>query len=200
MRKNFNEADAGKWVSATNRILSSFEAKFGAMPAKFKKAFQNTLSSIDFTTKEGTVEAENIVKGLIDSAKDLTKKEKEELQRALGEAVGQIKLEAELELKAREDERLKAQVQKMFDDYNLTIELEKLGVDADEVGKLFNIDTKDLLTLEKKLDAMKEKFIGQNMEKEYRKFMRKIVEINDKATLEMAKKYVKYQHQFFQSK
>jgi len=192
LRKNFNEKDSAKWAGATNRILSSFEAKFGAMPTKFKKAFQNTLRSIDFTTKEGTVEAENIVKGLIDSAKDLTKKEKEELQRAWGEAVGQIKLEAELELKAREDERLKAQVQKMFDDYNLTIELGKLGVDAEEVGKLFNIDTKDLLTLEKKLESMKEEFVGRNMEKEYRQFMRKIVEINDKANLEMAKKYVKY--------
>lgn len=192
LRKNFNEKDSAKWAGATNRILSSFEAKFGAMPAKFKKAFQNTLSSIDFTTKEGTVNAENIVKGLIDSAKDLTKKEKSELQRAWGEAVGQIKLEAELELKAREDERLKAQVQKMFDDYNLTIELDKLGVDADEVGKLFNIDTKDLLTLERKLESMKEEFVGRNMEKEYRQFMRKIVEINDKANLEMAKKYVKY--------
>lgn len=192
LRKNFNEKDSVKWAGATNRILSSFEAKFGAMPAKFKKAFQNTLRSIDFTTKEGTVESENIVKGLIDSAKDLTKKEKSELQRAWGEAVGQIKLEAELELKAREDERLKAQVQKMFDDYNLTIELDKLGVDADEVGKLFNIDTKDLLTLERKLESMKEEFVGRNMEKEYRQFMRKIVEINDKANLEMAKKYVKY--------
>lgn len=192
LRKNFNEKDSAKWAGATNRILSSFEAKFGAMPAKFKNAFQKTLSSIDFTTKEGTVQAENIVKGLIDSAKDLTPKEKEELQRAWGEAVGQIKLEAELELKAREDERLKAQVQKMFDDYNLTIELDKLGVDADEVGKLFNIDTKDLLTLERKLESMKEEFVGRNMEKEYRKFMRKIVEINDKANLEMAKKYVKY--------
>ena len=192
LRKNFNEKDSAKWAGATNRILSSFEAKFGAMPTKFKKAFQNTLSSIDFTTKEGTVQAENIVKGLIDSAKDLTKKEKKELQRAWGEAVGQIKLEAELELKAREDERLKAQVQKMFDDYSLTIELDKLGVDANEVGKLFNIDTKDLLTLEKKLESMKEKFVGRNMEKEYRQFMRKIVEINDKANLEMAKKYVKY--------
>lgn len=192
LRKNFNEKDSAKWAGATNRILSSFEAKFGAMPTKFKKAFQDTLSSIDFTTKEGTVSAENIVKGLIDSAKDLTKKEKEELQRALGEAVGQIKLEAELELKAREDERLKAQVQKMFDDYNLTIELDKLGVDADEVGKLFNIDTKDLLTLERKLESMKEEFVGRQMEKEYRQFMRKIVEINDKANLEMAKKYVKY--------
>ena len=192
LRKNFNEKDSARWAGATNRILSSFEAKFGAMPAKFKKAFQDSLASIDFTTKEGTVNAENIVKGLIDSAKDLTNKEKEELQRAWGEAVGQIKLEAELELKAREDERLKAQVQKMFDDYNLTIELDKLGVDADEVGKLFNIDTKDLLTLENKLESMKEEFVGRNMEKEYRQFMRKIVEINDKANLEMAKKYVKY--------
>lgn len=192
LRENFNEKDSVKWDGATNRILSSFEAKFGAMPTKFKDAFNKTLSSIDFTTKEGTVEAENIVKGLIDSAKDLTPKEKAELQRAWGEAVGQIKLEYELKLKAREDERLKAQVQKMFDDYNLTIELDKLGVDADEVGKLFNIDTKDLLTLERKLESMKEEFVGRKMEKEYRQFMRKIVEINDKANLEMAKKYVKY--------
>lgn len=192
LRENFNEKDSVKWAGATNRILSSFEAKFGAMPTKFKKAFQDTLSSIDFTTKEGTVEAENIVKGLIDSAKDLTPKEKEELQRAWGEAVGQIKLEAELKLKKESDEKLKREVQKEFDDYNLTLELGKLGVDESEVGKLFNITTRSLSELQKQVERRKKEFIGEDMEKEYRQFMRKIVDINDKANLEMAKKYVKY--------
>ena len=192
LRKNFNEKDSAKWAGATNRILSSFEAKFGAMPTKFKKAFQNTLRSIDFTTKEGTVEAENIVKGLIDSAKDLTKKEKDELQRAWGEAVGQIKLEAELELKAREDERLKAKVQKMFDDYNLTIELKKMQINVDEVTDLFGITKRNLSEIEQKLIDMREDFIGQNMEKEYRQYWRKLQEIQDKANLEMSKKYLKY--------
>lgn len=192
LRKNFNEKDSAKWAGATNRILSSFEAKFGAMPAKFKDAFQKSLANIDFTTKEGTVQAENIVKGLIDSAKDLTKKEKKELQRAWGEAVGQIKLEAELELKAREDERLKAQVQKMFDDYNLTIELKKMQINVDEVTDLFGITKRNLSEIEQKLIDMREDFIGQNMEKEYRQYWRKLQEIQDKANLEMSKKYLKY--------
>ena len=197
LRKNFNEDDSGKWAGAINRILSSFEAKFGEMPVKFKNAFKDSLNTIDFTTKEGTIAAEGIVKGLIDSAKDLTPKEKRDLGIAWGEAIGQIKLETELTLKKEEDERLKAQVQKMFDDYTLTVELDKLGVDVTEVGHLFNIDVKDLNTLEAKLEAMKEKFVGQDMEKEWRQFMRRIVEINDKANLEMAKKYVKYLHEEF---
>lgn len=204
LRKDFNKEDTGRWVGAQNRILDSFAKKLKDMPKAFRDAFKVmyekdleklTNLNIDFTTKEGTVAALEGVRSILEAAKKaskITQKEYDELLLHLDSKIKDTKLEIELELKAREDERLKAQVQKMFDDYNLTIELDKLGVDADEVGKLFNIDTKDLLTLEKKLESMKEEFVGRNMEKEYRQFMRKIVEINDKANLEMAKKYVKY--------
>ena len=195
LRKDFNKDDTEMWRGATNRILTSFEDKFLAMPKKFREAFKNGLKDIDFTTKEGTLAAEEIVKGLIKNAKNITKKEKDELLRAWGEAVGQIKLDIDLNERSLEKERLKYRVQKMFDDYNLTLELGKLGVNTDEIADLFNITTRDLGSLQSKLESMREEFMGTDDEKRYREHMRKIVELNEKANLEMAKKYVKYLRQ-----
>lgn len=185
LRQNFSEK------VSYDKIVKNFEESFADMPQEFKDKF-GELQNIIFQSKLGTAEGEKLVKEIIEASGKLKPDEIAKLRRNVQQYIDQLEAEFNVEVKIKDDERLKAQVQKMFDDYNLTIELEKLGVDADEVGKLFNIDTKDLLTLENKLESMKEKFVGRNMEKEYRQFMRKIVEINDKANLEMAKKYVKY--------
>ena len=185
LRQNFSEK------VSYDKIVKNFEKSFADMPQEFKDKF-GELQNIIFQSKLGTAEGEKLVKEIIEASGKLKPDEIARLRRNVQQYIDQLEAEFNVEVKIKDDERLKAQVQKMFDDYNLTIELDKLGVDADEVGNLFNIDTKDLLTLEKKLESMKEEFVGRNMEKEYRQFMRKIVEINDKANLEMAKKYVKY--------
>lgn len=185
LRQNFSED------VSYDKIIKNFKESFADMPQEFKEKF-GELQNIIFQSKLGTAEGEKLVKEIIEASEKLKPDEIAKLRRNVQQYIDQLEAEFNVEIKIKDDERLKAQVQKMFDDYNLTIELDKLGVDADEVGKLFNIDTKDLLTLERKLESMKEEFVGRNMEKEYRQFMRKIVEINDKANLEMAKKYVKY--------
>ena len=185
LRQNFSEK------TSYDEIIKNFKESFADMPQEFKEKF-GELQNIIFNSKLGTAEGEKLVKEIIEASETLNPDEIAKLRRNVQQYIDQLEAEFNVEVKIKDDERLKAQVQKMFDDYNLTIELDKLGVDADEVGKLFNIDTKDLLTLENKLESMKEEFVGRNMEKEYRQFMRKIVEINDKANLEMAKKYVKY--------
>lgn len=185
LRQNFSEK------VSYDKIIENFKESFADMPQEFKDKFEE-LQNIIFNSKLGTAEGEKLVKEIIEASGKLKPDEIAKLRRNVQQYIDQLEAEFNVEVKIKDDERLKAQVQKMFDDYNLTIELDKLDVDADEVGKLFNIDTKDLLTLERKLESMKEEFVGKGMEKEYRQFMRKIVEINDKANLEMAKKYVKY--------
>ena len=198
LRNNFDETD-GMFAGARTKTIKASKAAFKDMIESFKVEF-GSLDKIAFTTGENTIKELERVRKIITEAGPkevggfgiLSQKEVDDLIRNLDNKIWDIQKKIDDELKKLFDEKLKADVQKFFDDYNLTIELDKLGVDADEVGKLFNIDTKDLLTLENKLESMKEKFVGRNMEKEYRQFMRKIVEINDKANLEMAKKYVKY--------
>lgn len=204
LRKDFNQDDTGRWLGAQNRVLDSFAKKLKDMPKAFRDAFKVlydknldklTNINIDFTTKEGTVAALEGMKTILDAAKKankITQKEYDELLLHLDSKIKDTKLEIELKLKKESDEKLKREVQKEFDDYNLTLELGKLGVDESEVGKLFNITTRSLSELQKQVERRKKEFIGEDMEKEYRQFMRKIVEINDKANLEMAKKYVKY--------
>lgn len=195
LRKEFSAEDVAFWnerlgKGAISRIIESYSKEFEAMPAKFKEAFNKSIKNIDFSTKEGTVAGLKLVEGLINGLKD--SKEKKELQRAVADAIGDVQYEIDVTMKKDADDRLKAHVQKMFDDYSLTVELKKLGIEGYEAADLFGINVTTLSQLQQRLEDLKERFIGQNMEKEYQKFMDKIVEINGKANLEMSKKYVKY--------
>ena len=199
LRNTFAEADTDKFFGALTRTIHASEGEFDAMIESFKTEF-GTVGNIQFTTFENTIKELYRVRKLIEAAgpaglKKLTQQEVDELIRTLENKVFDIEVKIDTDQKALFDERLKNKVQKMFDDYSLTVELGKLGVDEDEVGKLFNITTRSLVELQSDLEALKDEFIGRNMEKEYRDFMRRIVEINDKANLEMAKKYVKYLHE-----
>ena len=191
LRKDFSETTDKYWDGAFERVVSSYRDEFGQMPKKFKEVFKE-IERIDFTTKEGAIAGEKLVEGIIKGAKNISEKEKKELLLKLQQTIGDIQLKVELDMKKDADDRLKAHVQKMFDDYSLTVELKKLGIEGYEAADLFGINVTTLSQLQQRLEDLKERFIGQNMEKEYQKFMDKIVEINGKANLEMSKKYVKY--------
>ena len=188
LRQNFSEDDSYQ------KIIDNFNESFGEMPDEFKAKFKE-LKDIVFQSKLGTAEGEKIVKDIIEASSKLKPDEKKKLERNLQQFIDQLEAEADVEIKIRNDEKLKYRVQKMFDDYNLTLEIDKLGFDTQEITDLFNITTRDLYSLQKQLESMKDEFMGKGMEKEYRQHMRKIVEMNEKANLEMAKKYVKYLRQ-----
>lgn len=197
LRKNFDKDESGGFMGAFDRIIESYKGEFGEMPKRFREAFGESIANIDFSTKEGSKKGEQIVKSIIEGAKDLTQKQKDELKRYVERAIGDITLDIDVKAKKESDERLNAQVQKMFDDYNLTVELKKLDINPDALGKMFNINTKDLATLQRQVESLAEQFTGEEQEKKYREYMRKIVEINDKANLEMAKNYSKYLREEF---
>lgn len=201
LRNNFAEADTTDFMGALNRVIYASEDEFDAMIQSFKDEF-GSVGEIQFTTLEKTVDELHRVRGIIEQAGPdglgiLSQKEVDELIRTLENKVWDLRKKIEEEKKKLFDESLKSSVQKMFDDYELNLEVGKLGVDESAVKKLFNITAMSLSELQKNLEAKKDEFMGRNMEKEYRQFMRKIVEINDKANLEMAKNYAKYLREEF---
>ena len=159
--------------------------------AKVQKAYADTAkelgldtSTMDFTD-EGTIKS---LEALLGKPEYAANKYVIELQKALDN----FKVELGVEVKQEKDKDLKAQVQELFDQYDLSLELKKLNIPKDLAKSLFDVDYLDLDGLKKAVQDQEAKFIGTDMEDEYKKFLEKIDDMEDKAAKERMKTYVKY--------
>lgn len=159
--------------------------------AKVQKAYADTAkelgldtSTMDFTD-EGTIKS---LEALLGKPEYAANKYVIELQKALDN----FKVELGVEVKQEKDKDLKAQVQELFDQYDLSVELKKLNIPSDLAKSLFDVDYLDLEGLKKAVQDQEAKFIGTDMEGEYKKFLEKIDDMEDKAAKERMKTYVKY--------
>lgn len=191
-----NIKDANKEFVSLNQTFDSFTAKKTVLD-KFKGVFGETLAAlkakginiqlgeIDFTTEEGSIEA---LKMLKDKLPATALQSRLEVEKALKD----IKGEVSIRVKKESDEKLKNDVQKLFDQYDLSVELQKINVPKDVAKQLFNIDVTDLDGLRKAVEAMKPMFKGVDMEKSYNESIKKVTDLEAKAQVERAKTYAKY--------
>ena len=191
-----NIKDANKEFVSLNQTFDSFTAKQTVLD-KFKGVFGETLAAlkakginiqlgeIDFTTEDGSIEA---LKMLKDKLPATALQSRLEIEKALKD----IKGEVSIRVKKESDEKLKNDVQKLFDQYDLSVELQKINIPKDVAKQLFNIDVTDLDGLRKAVEAMKPQFQGTDMEKTYKEYLKKITDLEEKAQVERAKTYVKY--------
>lgn len=157
-------------------------AKFGDA---FKEAFDKTPEQMGFDlfSEEGVKAAYDY---LISKAPDAKKKIQAQL--AKGEIVWDVKLQK----KKDADKELLDDIQELFDKYDLSLELKKLNIPSDLAKSLFNVDYLDLEGLKKAVQDQEAKFIGTDMEDEYKEFLDKIEEMEKKASVERMKTYSKY--------
>ena len=179
-----------------NDIFDKTTSKQGAIE-KFSDAFKEAFNvdidtfweglkdkeglQLDFTTEEGIVAAFD---KLIKSIPDQKKRVQAELAKA------EFIMEYRIQAKKDADQQLKDDVQKFFDDYEMKIELDKLGISGDAANALFGIESMDLDKLREQLTLKKGEFIGRGMEKEYKAFQDKLTEMEIKAQQERLKKYL----------
>lgn len=177
--------------SEFKKLQGSFDdltAKEGAL-AKFGDAFKEAFGKtpeqmgFDLFSEEGVKAAYDY---LISKAPDAKKKIQAQL--AKGEIVWDVKLQT----KKDADKELLDDIQNMFDQYDLSLELKKLNIPPDLAKSLFDVDYLDLDGLKKAVQDQEAKFIGTDMEDEYKKFLEKIDDMEDKAAKERMKTYVKY--------
>ena len=191
-----NIKDANKEFVSLNQTFDSFTAKQTVLD-KFKGVFGETLAAlkakginiqlgeIDFTTEEGSIEALKMLKSKLP---ETAHKSRLEVEKALSDIQGEVSIR----VKKESDEKLKNDVQKLFDQYDLSVELQKINIPKDVAKQLFNIDATDLDGLRKAVEAMKPQFQGRDMEKTYNEYLKKITDLEEKAQVERAKTYVKY--------
>ena len=142
-------------------------------------------SNLDITTPEGVAA---FLEKLLPYAKTLGSKYVQELQKAIAD----YKVEIGITAKQDSDKDIKKQVEDMFDQYDLTLELKELDIPQDLAKNLFKVDYTSLDDLRGKLVSMRESFIGKDMLDEYDKFMEKLNDMEIKAAKERMKTYSKY--------
>lgn len=191
-----NIKDANKEFMSLNKTFDTFTAKQMTIE-KFKGVFEETLAAlrakkvninlgeIDFTTEDGSIEALKMLKRKLP---ETARQSRLEVEKALSDIQGEMSIR----LKKEDDEKLKDKVQKLFDQYDLSVELQKINIPKDVAKQLFNIDVTDLDGLRKAVEAMKPQFQGTDMEKSYNESIKKVTDLEAKAQLERSKTYVKY--------
>lgn len=194
--------DMVKKYEELRKLFGEDEAIAGAFEA-YKDAFADAYKDISWVDKnvktmtpEQFVEKvlnfpdkNKIVKFLDTLSKEPMKAfEKIKVELAKGEYVYEMRIDA----KTDTDDALKQQIEGMFSDYELSLDLEKLDFPPDLAKQLFSLDTMDLESLRKNIEKLRPQFVGKNMEKEYEEYLKKVSEMEDKAQLERLKKYSKY--------
>ena len=193
--------DMNKAYKDLNKTISKTEALEGAF-AKYKDAFQKAyagtsllpkgfgnmtaqqfIKEFNFTTEEGMV-------GFFDKLIAYAKKTSEQVDVEL--AKGEYIMEARVELKKDEDKKLLDEVQGLFDQYELSLELKNLDIPESLAKQFTNAEYLSLEGLKKAVQEQEAKFIGTDMEDEYKKFLEKIDDMEDKASIERMKTYSKY--------
>ena len=157
-------------------------AKFGDA---FKEAFGKTPEQMGFDlfSEDGVKAAYDY---LISNAPDAKKKIQAQL------AKGEIVWDVRLQKKKEDDQELLDDVQKLFDQYDLSLELKKLNLPPDLAKSLFNVDYLDLDGLKKAVEDQKDAFVGKDMLDEYDDLMKKIGELSRKRQEEEAKEFINF--------
>lgn len=168
-------------ISSKESVIESFQRAwvetFGGTKMK--------IEDIDFTTAGGVADA---LMGLRELAKNESSKARQILEKEIGEFLVKIGID-EKQLK---DESLKKEVQDIFDQFDLSLELDKLDIPKDLAKSLFDVDMIDVKELRSIIEGMRSEFIGSDMEDEYKKYLDKIDEMENKASIERMKTYSKY--------
>lgn len=142
-------------------------------------------------SKWGTFDAQ----ATVDRLKKLAEVAGKDAKKKILEAVGTLEAEIEIKVKEREIQQAKDEIQKAFDNYELTKTLGNLGLNVDLAymvgGQPMTLpqirkDIEDKLKVAKATDGQEE------LVKTYEDYLRKVSDMENKAAVERLKNYNKY--------
>ena len=167
-------------VTAKEKVMASYGDTF-------KDAFKGTnISSIDFTSQQGVKDALNmlVMPIAISGGKESIIQLKKE--------ISSIDAQIGVNIKQGSDKELVNKIQDMIDSYKFYLEIDKLNIPQSLAKDLFNIETTSLETIKGYLSSQQERFVGEDMVKEYDKLWKTILDMENNAQMERLKNYSKY--------
>lgn len=155
---------------------------------KIRKYFTGTAKSFGLDISESLFDDE----GTKASLEKLLSQVPEKLRPLVQKALDNVEVDIHFTAKDEQNKELKQKVEDLFSRYNLTLDLEKLGISKDLMSSLFDVEALDLSGLRQQVASLKDQFIGTDMEDEYKKYLDRITDMEKKAAVERTKTYVKY--------
>lgn len=185
-----------------NKTLDSTEAKQMALE-KFQGVFAESaknaglngisLGDLTFETEQGAIDALNALKEKLPEG---AKQARLKIEEAISEIHGEIRIKTKME----QDKNLMDEIEKMFGQYEISLELQKLNIPSDLAKSLFSVDTTSLDDIRNKIQS-EINAIGttetedkgqQDRLKQLNELLKKVEEMEEKARMERLKKYVGY--------
>jgi hypothetical protein len=183
--------EAGKKVRKLSSAMQERSAKRSANfsgdldIAKQLETVLVRIAGMDFTTTEGMVEA-------LGKLKEIAENEGPEAKNILSQAISGLEAEIGVRVKKESDKKLNDEVQAMFDQYQLTLDLKKLNLPKEAAEQLFDVKYLDLDGLRKAVQDKASEFIGTDQYEKYQDYLDKIDELERKSIIERTKKYSEY--------
>lgn len=137
-------------------------------------------------------------KGTLDSlnkVKAMYTKLSEEMRIAFAKAFGGIQLDMDIEVRQDRVKAIQDQFSNLFGNYELSLELDKLGLDKDLMSQLFGVEVFDLSQLRKVLEPFKNELqntLGKEGVSAWDEMNKKISEAEEKELQDRLKTYAKY--------
>lgn len=157
--------------------------------AKIRESFADAFSNLGLDISM-SFDVEGVIKGI----KNLQYQIIQGGKKAVDEVVAPLESEKEIKFK----EKGLSDIQKKFDDifskYELSVELEGMGVDKNVISKLFDVEIFDLDELKKSIEPLEQelKKLGDKGEKMWSDMNKKISEAEAKELQERLKTYAQY--------
>lgn len=187
---NAKYKELNKTLSKTESLEGAFKAYKDAFATAYGREDVRQMSAEDFAKNVLNFPDENAVIDWLDNLAKTVKDKEDKFKVQM--AKGKFEMDVKVRLKKEDDQELLDDIQELFDRYDLSLELKKLNIPPDLAKSLFDVDYLDLNGLKKAVQEQEAKFIGTDMEDEYKKFLEKIDDMEDKAAKERMKTYVKY--------
>lgn len=167
------------------RQYNSKEEATRIVRESFGDAFDNLGLSIDMT-----FDTSGIIKGI----ESISHKAGQEGKKAIDNAVAQLKSQQDIDIQVKGLKEIQKQLDEVFAGYELSVELEKMGLDNNLISQLFDVNTFTLDDVRKNLDKLKAEMgdAGTKYEEVFQKAEEKITEMQQKELEERLKKYASY--------
>ena len=151
----------------------------------FGDAFENLGLNIDMTFD---------TTGVINGIENITNKLGEKGKKVIDEAVAPLKAQQDIDVRVKGLSEIQKQLDDVFAGYELSVELDKMGLDNNLISQLFDVNTLTLDDVRKNLDKLKAEIgdAGTKYEEVFQKAEKKITEMQQKELEERLKKYASY--------
>lgn len=151
-------------------------------------------SSIGNIVGEMSFDEQGIIDRLREKELPKAKKLGKEAIEAVQEGIRENQRDIEIRISKKSIEDAKNELDKAFDEYDLSKELLGTGFDKGTIRAIFKIDTTSIDDLKKKIEEMKKRFgdLSEEEQNTLEDYSKKLKEIQDNELLERTKKYAKY--------